>query len=172
MNRVFSLVVGLFVLSAVFALIESQFAANPRQPGFRRKGLRTDVTYWFLTPLVTKSISQIGLAMILIILYRRNIADIQQILIAPNTLLAKQPFGLQAIEMIVIGDFIGYWAHRWFHTSRMWKFHAVHHSSQDLDWLSAARVHPVNEWLSRWVQTTILVILVLVQWLSRRTCLS
>jgi len=159
MQRIGSLVAGLFILSIVFAVVETLFAANPEQPRLRRTGLRTDVVYWFLTPLVTKSISQIGLAIILIALYRRNIADIQTMLIAPNSLLAKQPLLLQAIEMVVVGDFISYWVHRWFHRSRMWSFHAVHHSSSSLDWLSAARVHPVNEWLSRWIQVSVLVVL-------------
>jgi sterol desaturase/sphingolipid hydroxylase (fatty acid hydroxylase superfamily) len=26
----------------------------------------------------------------------------------------------------------------------MWKYHAVHHSSKELDWISAARFHPIN----------------------------
>jgi sterol desaturase/sphingolipid hydroxylase (fatty acid hydroxylase superfamily) len=108
---------------------------------------------------VTKSVSQIGVAIILIVLYRRNIADIRLMLSARNTLLASQPIALQALEMILTGDFIGYWIHRWFHGSRMWRFHAVHHSSRNLDWLSAGRVHPINEWLSRWVQTSVLVLL-------------
>src|SRR5262249_45889703 len=133
MNRIGSLVVGLLILSAFFAVIESLFAANRLQPRLHRKGLRTDIAYWFLTPLVTKSVSQIGLAIILIILYRRNIADIQRMLIARDSLVAQQPLGLQAIEMMVVGDFISYFVHRWFHQSRMWRFHAVHHSSRDLD---------------------------------------
>ena len=29
----------------------------------------------------------------------------------------------------------------------MWKYHAVHHSSEELDWISAARFHPVNIFL-------------------------
>src|SRR5215468_1216622 len=116
MQRIENLVVGLVILSALFALIESLFASNPKQPRLRRNGLLTDIAYWFLTPLV-KSISQIGLAMILMILYRRNIADIQRMLITPNTLLSQQPLALQAIEMIVVGDFLGYWVHRWFHRS-------------------------------------------------------
>src|SRR5262245_44458399 len=100
MHRIGGLIVGLLLLSAVFALIESLFAATAREPRLRRKALGTDIAYWFLTPLVTRSVSQIGLAIILIILYRRNIADIQRILAAPETLLSKQPLGLQAAEMI------------------------------------------------------------------------
>ncbi|MDX1561649.1 MAG: sterol desaturase family protein, partial [Gammaproteobacteria bacterium] len=41
----------------------------------------------------------------------------------------------------------------------LWRFHAIHHSSQDLDWLSSVRLHPVNDWLSRWVQATALILL-------------
>lgn len=31
------------------------------------------------------------------------------------------------------------------HGRHLWRFHAVHHSSQNVDWLSAVRLHPVNE---------------------------
>jgi sterol desaturase/sphingolipid hydroxylase (fatty acid hydroxylase superfamily) len=160
MNRIGGLFIALTLLSAVFWVIESLFAANPHQPRFyRRRGFRTDLAYWFLTPLVTKSISQIGLAVILIVLYRRNIHDIQTMLTARDTLLARQALWLQAIEMVFVGDFAGYWTHRWFHSRRMWAFHAIHHGSRELDWLSAARVHPVNDWLSRWIQTSLPVVL-------------
>ena len=36
-----------------------------------------------------------------------------------------------------------YWLHRLFHRE-LWKYHAVHHSSEELDWISAARFHPIN----------------------------
>src|SRR6185436_18724675 len=28
---------------------------------------------------------------------------------------------------------------------RLWNFHAVHHSSEQVDWLSSVRLHPLNE---------------------------
>jgi sterol desaturase/sphingolipid hydroxylase (fatty acid hydroxylase superfamily) len=159
MTRALNLFIALLVLSALFWMIESLFAANRAQPApFRRRGFRTDLVYWFATPLVTKAISQIGLAVLLMILYRRNIAGVQQMLLSRDTLLSQQPMGLQAIEMLLAGDFIGYWTHRWFHGRQMWKFHAIHHCSQDLDWLSAVRLHPVNDWLSRWIQASALVV--------------
>ena len=37
-----------------------------------------------------------------------------------------------------------YWLHRMFHGGGFWKYHAIHHSSEDVDWISAARFHPVN----------------------------
>ena len=33
---------------------------------------------------------------------------------------------------------------RMFHGGGFWKYHAIHHSSEDVDWISAARFHPVN----------------------------
>ena len=33
------------------------------------------------------------------------------------------------------------------HGAVLWKYHAVHHSSEELDWISAARFHPVNLFL-------------------------
>ena len=37
-----------------------------------------------------------------------------------------------------------YWLHRMFHRGGFWKYHAIHHSSEHLEWISAARFHPVN----------------------------
>ena len=160
MDRIANLFVGLFVLSAFFWLIESLFAANPQQPRlFLRRGFKTDLAYWFATPLLTKAVSQLGLGVILILLYRQDAAGLREMLATRDTLLAKQPLGLQAVEMIVVGDFIGYWMHRLFHGRHLWKLHAIHHCSQDLDWLSSVRLHPINDWLSRWVQASTLVVL-------------
>ncbi len=160
MDRLAGLFVGLLLLSAFFWIVESLFAANPDQPRLhRRRGFATDVVYWFATPLVTKSISQIGLALLLVLIYRERPVEIREMLLARETGLASQPLWLQAIEILVIGDFIAYWMHRAFHGRRLWKFHAIHHCSKDLDWLSSVRLHPVNDWLTRWVQASALVLL-------------
>ena len=51
-----------------------------------------------------------------------------------------------------------YWIHRTFHRPALWKYHAVHHSSEDLDWISAARFHPVNIFLGS-VATDVVLLL-------------
>jgi len=61
--------------------------------------------------------------------------------------------------MVILIDFIGYWLHRAFHGERLWLFHAIHHSSVELDWLSAARVHPVNDIANKSLQAMIIVAL-------------
>jgi len=57
------------------------------------------------------------------------------------------PLWAQALTFLVVSDFLTYWIHRGFHGVHMWKYHAIHHSSEDLDWISAARFHPVNIFL-------------------------
>ncbi len=57
------------------------------------------------------------------------------------------PLWLQGLLFLVLSDFMLYWLHRMFHGGGCWKYHAIHHSSEDLDWISAARFHPVNLFL-------------------------
>ncbi|MCE3229018.1 MAG: Fatty acid hydroxylase superfamily protein [Bacteroidetes bacterium] len=57
----------------------------------------------------------------------------------------SQPYWLQAIEVILLSDFLIYWAHRLQHkVGFLWRFHKVHHSSEHLDWLAAHREHPLD----------------------------
>jgi sterol desaturase/sphingolipid hydroxylase (fatty acid hydroxylase superfamily) len=66
--------------------------------------------------------------------------------VARPSIAAQQPEWLQVVEVLVGGDLIGYWLHRAFHTNRrLWPFHAVHHSTPMLDWVAAAREHPVDK---------------------------
>jgi len=63
---------------------------------------------------------------------------------------AGQPYWLQVVEAIVLGDLGFYAAHRAFHTVPwLWKFHAIHHSIEELDWLAAVRVHPVDQVITK-----------------------
>src|SRR5260370_29425076 len=58
---------------------------------------------------------------------------------------------------LVLLDFMLYWLHRMFHRGGFWKYHAIHHSSEDLEWISAARFHPVNLFLGTIVVDVILL---------------
>lgn len=45
---------------------------------------------------------------------------------------------------VFAGDFAGYWRHRLEHTPILWPSHAVHHSDEEMTWLTLQRFHPVN----------------------------
>jgi sterol desaturase/sphingolipid hydroxylase (fatty acid hydroxylase superfamily) len=58
---------------------------------------------------------------------------------------ASQSWWLQVIEVVLLSDFLIYWAHRLQHrVGFLWRFHAVHHSAEHLDWLAAHREHPLD----------------------------
>ena len=47
---------------------------------------------------------------------------------------------------------------RLFTARRLWKYHAVHHSSEEVDWISAARFHPINLFLGTVVVDVVLLL--------------
>ena len=47
-------------------------------------------------------------------------------------------------------ELASYWAHRAFHrVPFLWRFHAIHHSVEQLDWLAGSRLHVVDVVLTR-----------------------
>jgi lathosterol oxidase len=55
-------------------------------------------------------------------------------------------FGL----LILVADFTQYWVHRAFHAvPALWRFHAVHHSAEQMDWLAGSRLHLVDVAVTR-----------------------
>lgn len=156
-----SVAVGLVVLSVLFFVVERLPGRARRQRVFRR-GWLTDVVYWFVTLLITKPLVRVMIIVpaTLLILAGVTSADaLKQSLYHGFGPLARQPIWLQAIEVYVLVDFIAYWIHRLFHRGRWWPFHAVHHSSEDLDWLGSLRVHPVNDLLIKLAQATPVLLL-------------
>lgn len=62
-----------------------------------------------------------------------------------RALVANQAWWIQAIEVVVLSDFLIYWGHRLQHkVGFLWRFHKVHHSAEHLDWLAAHREHPLD----------------------------
>jgi sterol desaturase/sphingolipid hydroxylase (fatty acid hydroxylase superfamily) len=65
--------------------------------------------------------------------------------VAPRVALAGLPWWLQAVLVILASDLLLYWGHRLQHRwDFLWRFHAVHHTAEHLDWLAAHREHPVD----------------------------
>ena len=58
--------------------------------------------------------------------------------------LSHLPFWVQFAIYLFGSEFCLYWIHRTFHGSALWRYHAIHHASEDVEWISAARFHPVN----------------------------
>jgi sterol desaturase/sphingolipid hydroxylase (fatty acid hydroxylase superfamily) len=51
---------------------------------------------------------------------------------------------------VILSDLGFYGVHRLFHKIPfLWKFHAIHHSIETMDWLAGHRVHPVDQILTK-----------------------
>lgn len=58
----------------------------------------------------------------------------------------SQAVWLQFVQLLLLADLCFYLAHRLVHAVPwLWHFHAIHHSSEQLDWLATFRVHPVDQ---------------------------
>lgn len=122
---------------AVFIPLERWFALRREQPVFRH-GWRTDLAYFFVSALavqwvtiVTMKPAQVLFAWVLDEQWRVSIG--------------QQPLWLQIMEILLITDFVQYWAHRAFHRIPfLWRFHAIHHSAERMDWLAGSRLHIVD----------------------------
>ena len=135
-------------LGAVFTVLTFFWACNPGQPWWRKRELVTDLCYWFIIPLFARylriGLLVIGAAFLFNITTAEGLVEFYDDGHGP---LAQLPLWLQAGIFLVGSDLMMYWIHRTFHRPVLWKYHAVHHSSEDLDWISAARFHPVNIFL-------------------------
>jgi len=135
----------LIVAGVIFPLLTYRYACNPTGPWWRNRELVTDLCYWFIVPVFTRFL-RIGLlvggaAVLFGITDEKGLIEFFDKGHGPW---AQLPFWAQVLLYLAASDVIMYWSHRVFHGATMWKYHAVHHSSEQVDWTSAARFHPVN----------------------------
>jgi sterol desaturase/sphingolipid hydroxylase (fatty acid hydroxylase superfamily) len=150
--KLFILLAALVMLGLVFGVAEKLWPAVKGQRRLRR-GLLTDAAWWLLTPTLGKLFSGLVIALLVVAvaplagssLTIDNLKGIEPY----QTWVGRRPLLLQIAAFVLLADFLGYWQHRAFHqVEKLWRIHAVHHSSTEVDWLSSVRVHPLNDALS------------------------
>jgi sterol desaturase/sphingolipid hydroxylase (fatty acid hydroxylase superfamily) len=131
------------VLIAAFYVVERVRPVDPRDVGLHANV--TDLCYYLFGPAMQ------GLSRACAVLGMLAFAAAAGLAVEPGLRqgfgpVMKQPDGLILLEMLVLVDFIAYWSHRLCHSVPfLWRFHAIHHSSKKIHWLSAARSHPLND---------------------------
>ena len=132
------LALGFVVLFALFVPLEMLFPLARRQ-FWQRRGVWADLTHFFITGAIRKLLT-LFVAFVLISLLGFLVYPPLQ-----HTMLAM-PRWAQFLVAIFIFEVGTYWGHRWAHTVPfLWRFHAVHHSSEHLDWVAASRLHPFDQ---------------------------
>ena len=133
------IIIGFVLFAVIFVTLEHKLPLK-RQKIFRR-GWSTDVKYFVAGCLAGQFSTAASIA---IIVFVRQITGLRYPQIASH-----QPGWLQFLEILLLFDFLGYVFHRAMHKFPwLWRFHCIHHSSQEMDWLVNVRVHPVDKILS------------------------
>lgn len=126
----------LALVVAIFAPLERLFAVRPAR--LFQKGWATNLGWYFVNSLV--SVFLLGPPSILIAW------GVHAILPSAITDAAGSlPLWARMIAAMVVGEVGFYWGHRWSHQIRwLWRFHAVHHSAEHVNFLVNSRAHPVD----------------------------
>lgn len=132
---------NLILFSAVFIPLERLFALKPEQPVFRHEW-RVDLTYVFISSLAVQVTTLLTLKPAIVFFDWAAIPSVR-------AWISSQPLWVQFLEILVITDVVQYWIHRAFHTKWLWRFHAVHHSAEAMDWLAGSRLHIVDVAVTR-----------------------
>jgi len=126
-------VIGIAALFLVFVPMEKLFALRPQRV-FRR-GFFTDLTHLLVNSLfVTLGAIGLALAMALPLIWVRSFEIVDHLPTVPAIVLA--------VALVFVGN---YWGHRLTHqVPFLWRFHAVHHSIEQMDWVASGRLHPLE----------------------------
>jgi sterol desaturase/sphingolipid hydroxylase (fatty acid hydroxylase superfamily) len=144
------LAVAFVVVAAAFLFAERVRPARAVTPALSRRRL-DDWAWWPFSALVTGNLTRaltFGLLAFACVAlgYRGAPAALPAWLQARPTFgLGRLPMVWQFVAVLALGDLVNYWNHRLRHTRALWRFHAVHHSPTELDWLSSVRMHPVDD---------------------------
>jgi sterol desaturase/sphingolipid hydroxylase (fatty acid hydroxylase superfamily) len=135
------LALGLVVLAAIFLPAE-RFLAVRRHRVFRQHW-SSDLVHFVFNNLV----SVVGVVAVVVL-----VGLVPRLLVPDSVraVIGGQPWWLQFAEALAIVEVCGYWAHRANHTIPfLWRFHKVHHSIEEMDWLAAGRLHPLDQVFTR-----------------------
>ncbi len=145
----------LVILAVVFVPLERLFALRTERLWRRETGV--DLAYYFLNNLVPTLILALPVAALTWGLTR----------LMPDAVLhwsAALPVWARYVCAIIVVEIGTYWGHRWSHEIPfLWRFHAVHHSAEHMDWLVNSRAHPLDMVFGRFCGLVPLYVLGLAQ---------
>lgn len=151
--------IQLFVLMAVFSFIEGHWPSSRAHKWWRRP-LLVDLCAWLVHPLTLGAGIGLAVALVKITTAFLPASGFGLVLLQLRAGMAGWPVWTQIGGAFLIADFLSYWLHRAYHYfPALWAFHVVHHTSEELDWLSTSRLHPVSQIIDTALIATVLLLL-------------
>jgi len=128
---------NVLLLALIFVPLERLFARLTTQPIFRT-AWQTDLTHFTISHLLVQVTVLLTLAPATLLFGWAVRPEIQ-------SAIQSQPLVLQFVAIVIVADLSEYVVHRAFHrVPWLWRFHAIHHSAEAMDWLASARLHLVD----------------------------
>jgi sterol desaturase/sphingolipid hydroxylase (fatty acid hydroxylase superfamily) len=128
---------AVFILACIFIPLEHLLPMEPEQRRFRRDWAN-DVLYVLYNGFLIRA-GFTAVAAGLMWAYTEMVGP------DPIAFIVNLPIWAQVIAIIIVHDIGYYISHRALHgIPALWRFHVVHHSIEEMDWLASHRVHPVE----------------------------
>ena len=136
------LILDLFLMAVIFIPIEMVFPKRKDQPTFHEEW-RTDLLYFTISHLFIQFFGIITQKPAKLFFGGLGLDGIHEFI-------QSLPFGVELFLAFFITDVFQYWTHRIFHTHHfLWRFHSIHHSTSNMDWLAGSRTHFIDIFITR-----------------------
>lgn len=136
LRHIAQLATWLVILGLIFVPLERLFALRPAKLWRAETGI--DLGYYFLNNLLPTLLLALPVAALSWGLH----AALPDGFLSWSEALPVWARFMLALLVVEIGT---YWGHRWSHEiPLLWRFHAVHHSAEHMDWLVNTRTHPFD----------------------------
>jgi sterol desaturase/sphingolipid hydroxylase (fatty acid hydroxylase superfamily) len=136
------MLLDLLLMAFIFVPIEMVWPKNLNQARFHSEW-KTDLVYFVISHLFIQFFGVLTREPAAMFFGWIGLSEFQHWV---NSL----PFVLELFLAFFITDFFQYWAHRFFHMHAfMWRFHSIHHSTQNMDWLAGSRTHFIDIFFTR-----------------------
>ncbi|SEL99465.1 Fatty acid hydroxylase superfamily protein [Aquimarina amphilecti] len=146
------LILDLLIMVVLFVPIELFFPKNKLQSKFHEEW-KTDLIYFGISHLAIQLFGVITKKPAVAFFGWMNLEEV-------HVWISELPFLVELFLALFITDLFQYWAHRFFHSHHyLWRFHSIHHSTQNMDWLAGSRTHFMDIFFTRSVSYMPLYIL-------------
>lgn len=136
------LLLDLLLMAIIFIPIEMVWPKNTEQLRFHEEW-KTDLVYFIVSHLFIQFFSVIVTSTVTKLFGGFGLEGL-------HAWIQSLPFILALFLALFAADFFQYWAHRFFHSyAYFWRFHSIHHSTKNMDWLAGSRTHFVDIFVTR-----------------------
>lgn len=136
------MLLDLLLMTLIFIPIELFFPKNKEQTKFHEEW-RTDLVYFVISHLFIQFFGIITQKPAVLFFGWIGLEKLHE-------WVQSLPFIVALFLAFFSTDLFQYWAHRIFHNHvYLWRFHSVHHSTKNMDWLAGSRTHFIDIFFTR-----------------------